>query len=382
MAAVVSSAWGKPGSWALEAEEHEAELQQQAPPLKQGSAADDSADFPSLATAAAAAATKTKKKKGQTISLAEFNAFGSAKAAAPSPQAERLTPDELISLPTGPRERSAEELDRSKLGGGFRSYGSGSRYGDESSNSRWGSRVSEEGGRRGGGFNKESSRDFAPSRADETDNWAAAKKPIGNGFERRERGGFFESQSKADEADSWVTSKPSEPRRFGSSNGGNRFESRGSFDSLSRNRESDADSWGRKREETGGSRPRLVLQPRSLPVTNGKPDDPVTVEKPKGGNPFGNARPREEVLAEKGKDWKEIDEKLEAVKLKDVAAEKPGEGPVGRRGFDIGNGLQDARTERSWRKSVVNSEEAAAAQEEPEEEEPTAAADETKQETD
>ncbi|KAL1190221.1 Eukaryotic translation initiation factor 4B3 [Cardamine amara subsp. amara] len=377
-AAVSSSAWAKPGAWALEAEEHEAELQKQAPPSNQ-------TDFPSLA---AAATTKTKKKKPQTISLAEFASYGSAKAA-PTPQTERLTQAELVSLPTGPRERSAEELDRSKLGGGFRSYGA-NRYGDDSSNSRWGSsRVSEDGERRGGSFNRDrdSPRDSGPSRADENDNWAAAKKPIGgNGFERRERGGggggFFDSQSqsKADEVDSWVSTKPSEPRRFISTNGADRFEKRGSFESLSRNRDSqygggsDSDTWGRRREESGGangvpppsggatSRPRLVLQPRTLPVTVVevvKPESPVTVtvERPKGANPFGNARPREEVLAEKGQDWKEIEEKLEAGKLKD-AIEKPEERSPGKIGFGLGNGRkEDDRTERSWRKSTEQSEE-------------------------
>ncbi|XP_010436972.1 PREDICTED: eukaryotic translation initiation factor 4B3-like [Camelina sativa] len=392
MAAAVSSVWAKPGAWALEAEEHEAELKQQAPSSTGG----DSSDFPSLA---AAATTKTKKKKGQTISLAEFATYSSAKkAASAAPQTERLTQAELVALPTGPRERSAEELDRSKLGGGFRSYG-GSRYGDESSNSRWGSsRVSEDGERRGGGggFNRESSRDSGPSRADEDDNWGATKKPIaGNGFERRERGGgggvvgggFFDSQSKADEVDSWVSTKPSESRRFVSTSGGggDRFEKRGSFESLSRNRDSqyggaDSDTWGRRREESpgangvpppssGGSRPRLMLQPRTLPVPVVevvkpevvKPMSPVTVavDRPKGANPFGNARPREEVLAEKGQDWKEIDEKLEADKLKDVAAAID-EKSSGKMGFGLGNGRKDDdRTERTWRKSTEQSEERA-----------------------
>ncbi|CAA7020675.1 unnamed protein product [Microthlaspi erraticum] len=384
MAAAVSSVWSKPGAWALEAEEHEAELQKQAPPSTQDSS---SSDFPSLS---AAATTKSKKKKPQTLSLAEFSTY----KAAPAPSTERLTQTELASLPTGPRERSAEELDRSR---GFRSYGR-----DESSNSRWGSsRVSEDGDRRG--RDRESARDSGPSRADETDNWAASKKPIvSNGFERRERsdgferrersGGFFESQSKADEVDSWVSTKPAEPRRFVPT--GDRSERRGSFESLSRNRDSqfgggsDSDSWGRRREETTGAppasgvlRPRLVLQPRTLPVTvvevkpEVKPESPVAVtipvEKPKGANPFGNARPREEVLAEKGQDWKEIEEKLEAVKLKEVAAaiEKPDERSPGRMGFGLSNGRKDDRTEGSWRKSTEQSEEKAQ-HEEPAVEEP------------
>ncbi|CAN6817276.1 hypothetical protein HID58_090426 [Brassica napus] len=407
MAAAVSSVWAKPGAWALEAEEQDAELQQQQQSSLASNQTVPSSDFPSLA---AAATTKTKKKKGQTLSLAEFSTY---KAAAAAPQTERLTQAELVSLPTGPRERSAEELDRSKLGGGFRSYGP-----REDSSSRWGSsRASEDGERRGGGGfgrDRESSRDMGPSRADETDDWAAGKKAFGgrgpsDGFERRERGpggGFFDSQSKADEVDSWVSSKP----RFvasSSSNvtGGDRFEKRGSFESLSRNRDSqfgggsDSDTWGRRREEGGAppapggggsSRPRLVLQPRTLPVAapvvvDVKPESPVAVvverpvivERPKGANPFGNARPREEVLAEKGQDWKEIDEKLEAVKLKEVAAaavEKNDERSPGKMGFGLGNGngRKDDRTDGSWRKSSEQSEEAAveeAAKEEPAEEE-------------
>ncbi|ONK71403.1 uncharacterized protein A4U43_C04F8190 [Asparagus officinalis] len=118
----------------------------------------------------------------------------------------------------------------------------------------------------------------------------------------------------------------------------------------------DSDSWGKNREDNGGSgRPRLVLQPRTLPVVNGcngeekkeiesKREERKEIDtKIKGANPFGEARPREEVLKEKGKDWKEIDEKLEAVKLRE------GGNPAGRKGFEVGNGLKEDRTERAWR---------------------------------
>ncbi|XP_022725444.1 eukaryotic translation initiation factor 4B3-like [Durio zibethinus] len=343
MAATVSSPWGKPGAWALDSEEHEAELQ-----LEQQSRDDSSteklADFPSLA---AAAATKAKKKKVQTLSFAEFTNYGSAKPSEPT----RLTHVDLLVLPTGPRQRSPEELDRNRLGGGFKSYGS-NRYdsnGDDSShNSRWGSsRVS----------NRDSTGEIAPSRADEIDNWASIKKsaPAGNGFgggfERRERGGggFFDSQSKADEVDNWAANKrnksPSEapPRRSGGS-----FDRRSSFDSLqSRDSPRDLDNWGKKKEETGsgGVRPKLLLQPRTVPmIEEGKKE--VTLAKPKGANPFGEARPREEVLKEKGKDWKEIDQKLEAVKIKEtvMVTEKERGGNASFR-----NGR--APVERSWRKS-------------------------------
>ncbi|XVE67115.1 hypothetical protein DITRI_Ditri08aG0134600 [Diplodiscus trichospermus] len=347
MAATVSSPWAKPGAWALDAEENEAELEREGEERSRvDSSTEKFADFPSLATAAA---TKAKKKKGQTLSLAEFTTYGSAKPSEPT----RLTHEDLLVLPTGPRQRSPEELDGNRLGGGFKSYGS-NRYNssgdDSSSNSRWGSsRVS----------NRDSNREIAPSRADEIDNWASAKKSTsnGNGFggglERRERGGFFDSQSKADEVDNWAANKSyksaneAPPRRVG---GG--FEKRSSFDSLqSRDSPRDLDNWGKKKEETGsavgsgGVRPKLVLQPRTIPVTEeGKKE--VTVAKPKGANPFGEARPREEVLKEKGKDWKEIDEKLEALKIKETVAVT--EKQRGKASFG-GNGR--APVERSWRKS-------------------------------
>uniref|UniRef100_A0A5B7ARG2 Eukaryotic translation initiation factor 4B3 n=1 Tax=Davidia involucrata TaxID=16924 RepID=A0A5B7ARG2_DAVIN len=405
MAATVS-AWAKPGAWALDSEEHETELlQQQKEETDSDFNGSDAsgrrepaalADFPSLS---AAAATKTKKKKGQTISLAEFTTFGTAKPAQ-TYQAKGLTTEDIMMLPTGPRERTAEELDRSRLGGGFRSYGSNgydrNRYSnsDESSNPRWGSsRVSDE---------PRSTKDLAPSRADEIDDWAAAKKStVGNGFERRERGergGFFDSQSKADESDSWVSNKsfvPSEGRRFGSSGGafdslrerrggfesngsgtdsdtwgkkkeeeGRKFgdsfkERRGGFESAL-NGGADSDNWGKKREEgSGAGRPRLNLQPRTLPVGDGLQNGSESLGKPKGSNPFGEARPREEVLKEKGHDWKEIDEKLESVKIKEMGSggTVTTDGPsFGKRSFGSGNGrasLSEDRpeSERSWRKT-------------------------------
>ncbi|PSS29499.1 Eukaryotic translation initiation factor 4B3 like [Actinidia chinensis var. chinensis] len=386
MAATVTSAWAKPGAWALDSEEHEAELLQQHqdnsfPKISSSRAASnggggDAAEFPTLA---AAASTKTKKKKPQSMSLSEF---------VNPAQPKGLTPEDLMVLPTGPRERTAEELDRSRIGGGFRSYGS---RGDESS--KWGpSRGSDE-PRRQGGFGRDSSRELAPSRADEVDDWGAKKLVSGNSFERRERGergergGFFGSESRADESDSWVSNKsfvPSEGRRFEGirerrvgfeSNGGADSENwvkkkeeegrkigangGGAFDSLRERRSGfdsasngvDSEAWGKKREEGSGSggRPRLNLQPRTLPVGDGEKNGSVTPPKPKGSNPFGEARPREEVLKEKGQDWKELDEKLESMKIKEVT-----DGPAfGKRSFGSGNGratTPEGRAERSWRK--------------------------------
>ncbi|KAB2091812.1 hypothetical protein ES319_A03G219700v1 [Gossypium barbadense] len=337
MAATASSPWGKPGAWAVDAEENEAEVERQQSGA--GSSTEKLGDFPSLATAVTT--TKANKKKGQTLSLSEF-------ASKPSEPA-RLTREDLLALPTGPRQRSAEELDRNRLGGGFKSYGS-NRYGsdgdDSSSNSRW-------------GLNKD--RETAPSRADEIGDWASAKKStsaangFGGGFERRGRGGggggFSNSQSKADEVDSWAANKnyksaaEAPPRRFG---GG--FE-RSSFGSTqARDSPRDLDNWGKKNDESvssagsGGVRPKLVLQPRKAPQTEKGKKDATPADKPKGANPFGEARPREEVLKEKGKDWKEIDEKMEAAKIKETSAvaEKGGKGSFGNERVPM---------ERSWRKN-------------------------------
>ncbi|KAG8368141.1 hypothetical protein BUALT_Bualt15G0014200 [Buddleja alternifolia] len=373
--AATMSAWSKPGAWALDSEENETELLQQHQEDKAAvnghSNGGEKADFPSLS---AAAATKTKKKKAQTLSLQEFTTYKPAAA-----QQKGLTHQELLALPTGPRERSAEELDRNKLGGGFRSYGGGMR---------------DEQPRRQGSFNRDSDREFMPSRADENDNWGAGKKsPVGNGFERRERGergGFFpDSQSRADEVDNWASKKsfvPSEPRRYerrggfgleasdGGADSGNWAKRKeeegrkggGAFDSLRERRGggfesngADSESWGRKREEGSvgsvGGRPRLNLQPRTLPVDEVQKIETASeiaiVVKPKGSNPFGEARPREEVLKEKGQDWKEIEEKLESTKIKEVVSDGPA---AAKRSFWSGNGRErlqlEDKTERAWRR--------------------------------
>ncbi|KAK3027731.1 hypothetical protein RJ639_042471 [Escallonia herrerae] len=146
----------------------------------------------------------------------------------------------------------------------------------------------------------------------------------------------------ADESDSWVSNKSFVPstgaRRFGSNGGGfdtHRerrwgFESNGggggadsedrwgkkeitgtggAFDSLRERRGGvggggDLDNWKREEgSESGGGRPRLNLQPRSMAVD--QQSKTAAAVKPKGSNPFGNARPSEENLKEKGQDWKE-----------------------------------------------------------------------------
>lgn len=388
MAATVSSAWAKPGAWALDSEEHEEELKREIdhhkPPFT-AAPEPPAAEFPSLA--AAASAKPKKKNKGQTVSLAEFSNYGAGPKRVPSAEPQRLTQDELLMLPTGPRERTAEELDRNRLGGGFRNYG-----GDRESSRV---RVSDR--------NRERERDSGPSRADEVDDWSKTKKMSSFGpdrSERREKVGFFNS-SRADEVDNWASNKsfaptsdpPRRERRMGFesySNGsgpdadnwlkkedravdsdtwGRRKEDRAvDSDTWGRRKEDrvvDSDNWGRKKEESSNgnadgavARPRLNLQPRTLPINNGQGQTQTPTEggKPKGSNPFGEARPREEVLKEKGKDWKEIDEKLEAVKIKDkeVGSEK-GEGFNRRKGFGMGRVESgDDRTVKTWRKPESN----------------------------
>ncbi|XP_077220679.1 eukaryotic translation initiation factor 4B3-like [Tasmannia lanceolata] len=350
------SAWAKPGSWALDSEQQEpleilqkdnerfdSDLTQQKP----------LSDFPSLS---AATIKPTKKKKSQPVSLAEFTTgkivtHGGSKAQAQT-RPVGLTQEELTFLPTGPRERSAEELERSssRLGGGFRNYGSG----EEANSARWGSsRVSDEPRRNGGlGFNRES----APSRADEIDDWGAGKKSAPPAFERRdrgERGGFFDSQSRADESESWVSNKSfvtSETRRGGLGFDGYKEKRGGGFEMFQKEglNGGDSDSWGRKKEE-GSGRPRIVLQPRTVPVSNGE-----GLARAKGSNPFGEARPREEVLAEKGQDWKMIDEKIESMKIKELGSGGLDGPSFGKKSFGSGNGrggLSEDRTEMNWRKT-------------------------------
>ncbi|KAI3989448.1 hypothetical protein MKX01_022723 [Papaver californicum] len=401
--ATTVSAWAKPGAWALEAEENDAaeELIQQQEKEKekekskmfqfrhqQKEEQQPLSDFPSLS---AAVATKTKKKKAVPISLSEFQTGSSNSSSQPA--AKGLTTDELLSLPTGPRERTAEELERGsgRLGGGFRSYGSNREGGSDESR-----------GGRSGGFNRdrENTRDSGPSRADESGDWGAKKSMGAPSFERRERGsggGFFDSQSRADdtddwgaakrsagassferrergaggefpdtgsradESDSWVSNKSRvssmpPPRRVGGGFERDRREGFGFQKENSNGSGPDSDTWGKKREEgspttTGnGARPKLVLNPRTLSPTNGE-EQSGSMTKTKGSNPFGEARPREEILAAKGQDYKKIDEQFDSIKIKENGSN--GTGPTdgsssfGKKSFGNDNGSE---SERSWRK--------------------------------
>ncbi|XP_074275648.1 eukaryotic translation initiation factor 4B3-like [Silene latifolia] len=177
-------------------------------------------------------------------------------------------------------------------------------------------------------------------RPSEVDDWSKGKK---FGDQRRDKvKGSPSTFSKADEVDNWAANKDDNRRR----------DRRVGFDAT-----------GPVKSKEGGNtasasgRPRLNLQPRTLPIGNNNINNVSNgnggevAEKGKG-NPFGAARPREEVLKEKGQDWKEIDQKLDAVKINEVEE---------RRGFGYGGGRgrDDMSGSRTWRKPGPPSEAAA-----------------------
>ncbi|CAM6014580.1 unnamed protein product, partial [Sphagnum balticum] len=316
--------WSGAGAWAAEAEWADAQAKERE--AFKGVGGQDAFAFPSLGDAASA---KPKKKKGQTFSLSEITVgkyVGPGGKTRGVTDTAKLTTEEMMMLPTGPRNRSEDEhAEVGGLGGGFRDYGGnrGDRGDREERRDRGGfggGFAGERDREGGGGFGRDRERDDGPSRADEDDKWGASKKFVpsqgverggdrGGGYEEDRRSGRVSDRdlpSRADEVDNWGSNKkfvPSAPAG----------------------------------EPRVSERPRLKLQPRTVPVdtfspppaplaseTNGEkvlhpvPDDLLTEEqhqstqtmKPRP-NPFGQARPREEVLAEKGQDWRKIDASLE-----------------------------------------------------------------------
>ncbi|XP_027096909.2 eukaryotic translation initiation factor 4B2-like [Coffea arabica] len=322
-----NSPWGNIGAWAADSEREEEELRElAAKAAAEAASADasatgggDSQSFPSLRDAVSSASKQTKKKT--KMSLQEFtmqNVYGSTSSQ------RGLTHEEMLRLPTGPKERSAgDEMQYGggRLGGGFSNYGVRSggpppgrmRDRDSDGEGSWGGG----GPRRSyGGFEDDRRRgppqggrgpDFdQPSRADEVDNWGAMKKPLpsfnsgpaGPGRPSRyaSLGGGSGGLSRADEVDNWGASKkPIPPPAARSSSFGSGF--RGDF-------KPEPEKWTRDGSQ---ERQRLVLDPP-------RGEEGETVVKVNKPNPFGAARPREEVLAEKGLDWKKLDSEIEAKK--------------------------------------------------------------------
>ncbi|KAL3501116.1 hypothetical protein ACH5RR_035565 [Cinchona calisaya] len=318
------SPWGNIGAWAAESEREEQEERElaakAAAEAATGAGGGDSQSFPSLKDSVSSASKQTKKKT--KMSLQEFtmqNSYGTGSASS----RRGLTHEEMLRLPTGPKERSAgDEMQygSGRLGGGFSDYGVRSGGGpppgrmrdrDSDSEGSWGG-----GPRRSyGGFEDDRRRgppqgrspDFdQPSRADEVDNWATMKKslpsfnsgPVGPGRPGRHAalGGGSGGFSRADEVDNWASAKKPIPRPDSRSS---------SFGSGFREYRPEPEKWTRDGNQ---ERQRLVLEPPKGVEEGG---EVVKVNKP---NPFGAARPREEVLAEKGLDWKKLDLEIEAKK--------------------------------------------------------------------
>lgn len=270
----MSKPWGGVGAWALEAERAEAEELELAASAQ--AQTQNPQSFPSLKEASQ---SKPKKKKPVPIPLTQFVA---------DPHF-----DELLRLPTGPRESAPEEHEFGRRG--FSSYGGGGGGGPR----RGGGGGFDDEQRRGPPQSRVSDMDL-PSRADEVDNWAAGKKqfvPMDRG-RGQDRYGSLGGGSRADEVDNWAAGKKP-VQSFGSG-------FRSSF-----NPASDSDRWVRGERvpsTSNGERRRLALDPPKKDV--GRVDEAMkSLTRP---SPFGAARPREEVLTEKGLDWKKIDLEIEA----------------------------------------------------------------------
>lgn len=302
----MSKAWGSIGDWASDVEREEQEAAAEAAASATSGASAASQNFPSLREAVTA---KPKKKK---MSLNEFHTSSGGLGGGRVVEAKGLTPDEMLRLPTGPKERSAEEMQYGRLGGGFSNYGRtgpppGRMRDRDDTDGSWG------GGRRQYGGIDEERRgppprvsDYdQPSRADETDNWAMTKKSLPSVDSGRQNrygslgggGGGMGGGSRADEVDNWGTAKKPLPTR--SSTFGSGFRDSGP----------DPDRWRRGgNREPEQERPRLILDPPKADVGANE------IPKTNRSNPFGAARPREEVLAEKGLDWKKLEIEIEGKK--------------------------------------------------------------------
>lgn len=312
------SPWGKIGAWAAESEREEAEEREAAAKAAADAAtAQPPTSFPSLKEALSTGKQKKKKMTLQEFTMQQSTYSGSA----PS---RGLTPEEMLRLPTGPKERAPDEMQYGRLGGGFSDYGS--RTGSVGSST---GRAREYESRRSYGFEDDTRRGTPsqsrvsefdqPSRADEVDNWASMKKQTLPEYNSREArpGGKYSSlgggggpgvASRADVVDNWAsTKKPisQTQQQARSSSFGSGF-SRPESDRWARNESfrsgfsrPEPDRWARNEQQ-------LVLSPPKNEVAGA-----VQVNKL---NPYGAARPREDVLAEKGLDWKKLDLEIEAKK--------------------------------------------------------------------
>jgi hypothetical protein len=187
--------------------------------------------------------------------------------------------------------------------------------------------------------------DEGPSRADAVDDWGSNRRFTPSSSARTSGSGSFDDRpsrgfgGRRDEDFSEGPSRADAESRWGnkfmpaSTGGGYEERGRGFAD---RSRDLDKDNWSRHASGSTSpaptSRPRLNLQPRTKPppVLDIPPEaklpekaeaepEPEPAPLPAGpprpkANPFGAARPREEVLKEKGRDWIKEDIALERKK--------------------------------------------------------------------
>ncbi|CAA0818265.1 eukaryotic translation initiation factor 4B1 [Striga hermonthica] len=285
------SPWGKIGNWAAEAERAEAEEREAA---EKAAASNPPASFPSLKESV----TTAKQKKKTKMSLQEFT-MKSSSTHSGSVSSRGLTPEEFLRLPTGPKERSPDEMQHGRLGGGFSNYGS--RPGSGGPNT---GRPREYDGRRSYGFDDDNRRapppesrvsDLnQPSRADEVDNWASMKKQTLPDYDSRQDrpGGRYSSLAR--------------PREEVLAEKGLDWKK---LDLEVEVKNQSSVSGGSRPMSSHSSRPGSQQSSRSdVPTALG--GEVVVKERPKV-NPFGNAKPREVLLEEKGLDWKKIDLELD-----------------------------------------------------------------------
>ncbi|KAE8719304.1 Sulfur E2 [Hibiscus syriacus] len=291
----MSKPWGRIGAWAAEAEREEEEERAAAEAAVPTA---ESQNFPSLKEAARA------KPKNKKMTLSEFNkgtyssSGGGGLGGARVTEQNRLTHEEMMLLPTRPKERSSEELQYERLGGGFSSYG---RSGPGAGRVCVTVKIALDPGAPEGGSTEVLVKNDGVRRL---------RQSRYGGLGTGGSGGF----SKADEVDNWTAGKRSNPTR--SSTFGSGFRDSGPEpDRWSRSGVRDPgpepDRWSRGGSGGGGGiredRPILVLDPPRGEVNE-------LVVKTNRSNLFGAAKPREEVLAKKGLDWKKLDSEIEAKK--------------------------------------------------------------------
>lgn len=177
--------------------------------------------------------------------------------------------------------------------------------------------VSDSGSSRGGFGDRQPRGEYVPSRADESDTWGRSSPlPSAPGGERRGFGGSSNDRprrqydlggnTRADEADTWGRREPLPSTGRSTPDSADRW--------AGGDRADRAERWGSERpasreDTTPRERPRLMLKPRTVPVDEAPAPAPLReangataadAARPKGSNPFGAARPREEVLKAKG----------------------------------------------------------------------------------